>query len=85
MVRVPSSTRVGPTCFMALWWRGAMRKQVPASVRARSTRAMSASRFTPRAASTSAAPLLEESALLPCLATGTPQPATTNWQAVEML
>src|SRR6478752_497550 len=34
---------------------------------------------------TSAAPDLEESARLPCLATGTPAPATMNAAQVEML
>ena len=41
--------------------------------------------LTPSAVSTSAAPELEDSARLPCLATGTPQPATTSAAAVEML
>ncbi len=40
---------------------------------------------TPSAASTSAAPLREDSARLPCLATGTPAPATTNAAQVVML
>ena len=40
--------------------------------------------LTPRAASTSAAPLLEEAARLPCLATGTLQAAHTNATAVEI-
>ena len=46
---------------------------------------MSASMVTPRAASRSAEPEREESARLPCLATGTPQPAATSAAAVEML
>ena len=41
--------------------------------------------LTPSAVSTSAEPDCEESARLPCLATGTPQPATTKALAVEML
>src|SRR6516162_6673968 len=41
--------------------------------------------LTPSARSTSAEPEYEESARLPCLATGTPQPATTSALAVEML
>src|SRR5262249_49663980 len=40
---------------------------------------------TPRTLSTSAAPEREESARLPCLATGTPAPATMNAAQVEML
>ena len=41
--------------------------------------------LTPSAVSTSAEPDFEERARLPCLATGTPQPATTSAAAVEML
>src|SRR6202035_4682725 len=41
--------------------------------------------FTPKAASTSAAPERDESARLPCLATGTPAPATISAAQVEML
>jgi len=40
---------------------------------------------TPSAVSTSAAPEREESARLPCLATGTPAPATIKEAQVEML
>src|SRR5680860_1435277 len=43
------------------------------------------SRLTPRAASTSAEPDREETERLPCLATGTPAPATTKAVHVEML
>lgn len=41
--------------------------------------------LTPRASRTSAAPLLEEAARLPCLATGVPAAATTSEEVVEML
>ena len=41
--------------------------------------------MTPSAVSTSAEPDFDDSARLPCLATGTPQPATTSALAVEML
>ena len=41
--------------------------------------------LTPSAASTSAAPDFDDSARLPCLATGTPAPATINAAQVEML
>src|SRR4029079_11926051 len=41
--------------------------------------------LTPSAASTSAEPEREEIERLPCLATGTPAPATTNAVQVEML
>ena len=40
---------------------------------------------TPNTVSTSAAPLVEEAARLPCLASFTPQAATTSDTAVEML
>jgi len=46
---------------------------------------MSQSRLRPSAANTSAAPDLEETARLPCLAVGTPQAAVTKAAAVEML
>src|SRR6516162_9581219 len=85
IVRVPSSTRAGATWRVALWWRGAIRKPRPISHRQRRTIAKSASILTPSAVSTSADPDREESARLPCLATGTPQPATTSALAVEML
>jgi hypothetical protein len=39
----------------------------------------------PRAANASAAPEREERARLPCLATGTPAPATTNAEQLETL
>jgi hypothetical protein len=39
----------------------------------------------PRASSTSAAPVRDDIARLPCLATGTPQAAITNETAVEIL
>ena len=41
--------------------------------------------LTPSAASTSAAPDFDDSARLPCLATGTPAPATMSAAQVEML
>ena len=41
--------------------------------------------LTPRASITSAEPHLEVTLRLPCLATRTPAPATTNAVAVEML
>ena len=43
------------------------------------------SMLTPSARNTSALPLLDEAARLPCLATVTPAPATTNAVAVEIL
>ena len=41
--------------------------------------------FTPSASRTSAAPDLEDAALFPCLATGTPPAAITREDVVEML
>ena len=41
--------------------------------------------FTPSAVSTSLAPDRDEAARLPCLATGTPQPATISDASVETL
>ena len=41
--------------------------------------------LTPSASSTSAAPDLEEAALFPCFATGTPPAAMTSEAVVEML
>ena len=41
--------------------------------------------FTPRHSNTSAAPLLLEIALLPCFAIGTPAPAATKADVVEIL
>ena len=58
---------------------------MPASRRQCVAPSGSRSIFTPSASSTSAAPLLEDMLRLPCLATGTPQPATTKDTAVEML
>src|SRR3569833_2745717 len=78
MARVASSTRVGPTFFMAGWWAGANMKPMPASFTQRPTSSGLRSILTPRAARTSAAPDREDRARLPCLATGIPAPATMN-------
>src|SRR5262245_40814023 len=58
---------------------------MPAPRMQRPTPSGSRSMLTPSAASTSAAPEREESARLPCLATGTPAPATMKAAQVEML
>ena len=82
IVRVPSSTRVGPTFFMAGWCDGANINLMPAW---RSIQCAIASEvrsiFTPRrenvrrrSATTGA---------MPCFATGTPAPATTKAAHVE--
>jgi len=58
---------------------------MPISHKQARTIVKSASMLTPSARNTSAEPDPEESARLPCLATGTPQLATTSALAVEML
>src|SRR5579871_1667965 len=58
-------------------------KPMPASVTQRLTCCGERSIFTPSAASTSAAPERDESARLPCLATGTPAPATMKDAQVD--
>ena len=58
---------------------------MPASARQRSTPAASRSIRTPSASSRSAEPQIDDAARLPCLATGTPAPATTIAATVEML
>ena len=49
------------------------------------TTSAGASRRTPRASSTSADPTEDDAARLPCLATGTPHPATAKAAIVETL
>ncbi len=85
IVRVASSTRVGPTFFMAGWWEGANMKPIPASETQRPTCSGLRSIFTPSEDSTSAAPERDDSARLPCLATGTPAPATMKEAQVDTL
>ena len=58
---------------------------MPTSEIERSTTSFVASTLTPSAVSTSAEPAREETARLPCFATVTPAPATTNAAVVEML
>src|SRR5579883_1095806 len=60
-------------------------KPMPASAMQRAMASAPISILTPSAASTSAAPERDDSARLPCLATGTPAPATINAAQVEML
>src|SRR5712672_965698 len=85
IVRVASSTRVGPTFFMAGWCDGANMKPMPASLMQRPTCSGLMSILTPSEDNTSAAPERDDSARLPCLATGTPEPATMNAAQVETL
>ena len=70
---------------MAGWNTGAKMKAMPASPRQRSTPSRSRSIRTSSASSRSAEPQIDEAARLPCLATGTPAPATTIAATVEML
>src|SRR6201996_7922656 len=60
-------------------------KPMPASRTQRPTCSGRRSIFTPSEASTSAAPERDDSARLPCLATGTPAPATMKEAQVEAL
>ena len=60
-------------------------KPMPASATQRPTWAGVRSSLTPSEASTSAAPERDDSARLPCLATGTPAPATMKAAQVETL
>ena len=60
-------------------------KPMPASRMQAPTCSASRSILTPSACSTSAAPDFDDSARLPCLATGTPAPATMKAAQVEML
>src|SRR2546430_5836360 len=60
-------------------------KPMPASATQRPTCSGLMSILTPSEESTSAAPEREDSARLPCLATGTPAPATMNEAQVETL
>ena len=56
MVRVPSSTR-GPAAWrIEAWWRGAIRKTMPASASTAGSRSIGTSSVMPSAASASAAP-----------------------------
>src|SRR3954467_152287 len=60
-------------------------KPIPASATQRPTWSGVRSILTPREASTSAAPDRDDSARLPCLATGTPAPATMKEAQVDTL
>ena len=60
-------------------------KPIPASAMQRPISSGARLMLTPSAVSTSAAPEREDKARLPCLATGTPAPATISAAQVEML
>src|ERR1700683_3843049 len=84
-VGTPSSLRTGPTKRMAGWNRWAKQKPMPASATQRATPSGPSSMATPRASSTSAVPTDDDAARLPCLHTGTPQPATMKAARVVTL
>ncbi len=85
MVRMPISRRGPMACFIAPCRAGAKRKPMPSWSMQVSTLAGVMSRLTPRASRTSALPQSDETLRLPCLATRTPQAATTRATVVEML
>ena len=84
-VLMPSSFLMVPTYFIDKWYLCANRKQMPGSPSRRTAFSGPWSREIPNASRTSAAPLLEEAARLPCLETFTPDDAMTIEDAVEML
>ena len=84
-MRVPSSARTGPTWAMAGWCIGAIMKAMPQVASAFSTTSGPTITLMPIWVCTSAVPDLDDRLRLPCLATGTPAPATTKAVAVEML
>mmetsp|Transcript_101101 Transcript_101101/g.286553 ORF Transcript_101101/g.286553 Transcript_101101/m.286553 type:complete len:258 (-) Transcript_101101:195-968(-) len=85
IVRIPSSVRRRPTCFIAGWYDLAKRKAKPVFVKTAGTCLGASSSCTPRASSTSAAPLFDEALRFPCFTTEAPAPAATKEAAVEML
>src|SRR5437867_1656089 len=84
-VRTPISRRAAITCFIAVWRSGAYRKPIPTSSTQRATFCGGRSRLMPSVSTTSAEPQSEDTERLPCLATRSPDPATTNAVAVDTL
>src|SRR5262245_22233574 len=84
-VLTPSALRAGPAWRIEGWKVGAKKKPMLASVRQRSTVAGEAVTLTPSASNTSALPDLLDTDRFPCLATRTPQAATTSAVQDEML
>ncbi len=66
------------------WNTGAKQNPIPSSSTHRATAAASREMFTPSASSTSAPPLFDDAARLPCLTTATPEAAMTIDVIVEM-
>ena len=85
MVLIPISWRGARAYFMARWKVGAKRNPIPSFLRHSFTFSFGRSTLTPRVSTTSALPQRLERALLPCLATVKPAPATTKAVAVEIL
>ena len=84
-VRMPISLLTGATKRMDWWYLWANMNANPHSPRILSESSGDRSILAPSASRTSAAPQRLLAARLPCLATGTPQAATTNAEVVEML
>src|SRR5438445_818444 len=82
IVRIPSSLRTGPACFMALWWLGANMKPMPVSAMLAATCCGFSMMFAPRASSTSALPDFDDTDRPPCFAIRAPAAAATNMAAV---
>ena len=85
MVRIPISRRGPIAYFIAPCSAGAKRNPIPTSSMHAPTCSGPISIFTPNALRTSALPQLLETDRLPCFATGSPAPATTNAAVVEIL
>ena len=84
-MRIPISRRGPIACFIAPCSIGANRKPIPTSSIHCPICSGEISIFIPNAINTFALPLCRVTPLLPCLATGTSAPATTNAEVVEML
>ena len=83
-VGMPISLRAVATNRNAGWNTGAKQNPIPTCSRQRATSSGPRSILTPSASRTSAPPLLDDAARLPCLATGTPHALTTSEDMVEM-
>ena len=84
-VRVASSRRTGAAWRIAGWCACAKRKPKPSSSIDRSILSGGSSSWKPSASSTSAEPVCDDAARLPCFATAAPAAAVTSAAAVEML
>ncbi len=84
IVGTPRDLRISLRDFSDSWKNGANKKQRFFSRKFFSISEMSEEIFTPNSEKISAEPDLDEIALLPCLATGTPAAATIKQTAVEI-